>query len=77
MTFPETYVHIELVDANPWREDPDALRAFAEESGYLFFRGLLEAAWLDRVRGDALPYSLHSNLEPASGVRLMSSSTPS
>ncbi len=50
MTFPDAYKHIALVDAMPWREDPDAIKAFVVEHGYLFFRGLLDAELLERVR---------------------------
>lgn len=41
-------------DSTPLLDDPAALRARAEECGYLFFRGLLPANDVQRVRDDLL-----------------------
>jgi ectoine hydroxylase-related dioxygenase (phytanoyl-CoA dioxygenase family) len=56
-----------FVDATPLLSDPAALRAQAEESGYLFFPGLLDQDPVRRVRQQMLELCrAHGWLEPES-----------
>lgn len=54
-------------DCTPLLEDSERLRAFAEERGWLFFRGLLPAAEVQQVRHDLLAVvERHGGLEEGS-----------
>lgn len=56
---------LSFVDSTPLLGDADALRRRAEDEGYLFFRGLLPAEDVLRVRADALAVVEHSGWRQA------------